>query len=90
MKTSQETVDRIRSAVQSKDPEDLRISAHRLKSSSAQLGAAALAADCRELEMMGASRALERAGEILNRLERHYAASCAALKDELSKHRLAA
>ena len=90
MKTSQETVDRIRSAVLSEDPEELRILAHRLKSSSAQLGAAALAADCRELEMMGASREMAQAGETLSRLERHYAASCAALKDELSKHRLAA
>lgn len=89
-KTSQETIDRIRSAVRSKDSEELRVSAHRLKSSSAQLGAAALAADCRDLEMMGASRELERAGEILSRLERHYVASCAALKDELAKHRLAA
>ncbi len=90
MKTSQETVNRIRLAVQSKDPEGLRVAAHQLKSSSAQLGAVALAADCRELEMMGASRELERAGETLSRLERHYEASCSALKDELSKHRLAA
>jgi HPt (histidine-containing phosphotransfer) domain-containing protein len=90
MKTSQETVDRIRLAVQSKDPDELRVSAHRLKSSSAQMGAAALAADCRELEMMGAGLELERAEETLSRLERHYEASCAALKHELAKHRLAA
>jgi HPt (histidine-containing phosphotransfer) domain-containing protein len=90
MKTSQETVDRIRLAVQSKDSEGLRVAAHRLKSSSAQLGAAALAADCRELEMMGAGLELERAEETLSRLEWHYEVSCAALKDELAKHRLAA
>ncbi|NJN69624.1 MAG: PAS domain S-box protein [Nitrospira sp.] len=50
VETSREMVERIRRAVVSKDAAELRASAHRLKSSSAQLGALDLAADCRELE----------------------------------------
>jgi HPt (histidine-containing phosphotransfer) domain-containing protein len=90
METSPEIVDRIRRAVLSKDAAELRASAHRLKSSSAQLGATALASDCRELEMMGASQELERADETLKKLERHYADVCAAFQDEISKGRAAA
>jgi PAS domain S-box-containing protein len=50
MDSSPEIIDRIRRAVLSKDAVELRAAAHRLKSSSAQLGASALASDCRELE----------------------------------------
>ena len=85
-----EIVDRIRRAVLSKDAVELRAAAHRLKSSSAQLGATALASDCRELEMMGARGELERADETLKKLERHYADACAAFQDEISKGRAAA
>jgi CheY-like chemotaxis protein/HPt (histidine-containing phosphotransfer) domain-containing protein len=83
-------VDRIRRAVLSQDAVELRASAHQLKSSSAQLGASALAADCRELEMMGADQELTRAGDVLSRLEQRYAAACAAFHDELAKMRPAA
>jgi PAS domain S-box-containing protein len=88
--TSTEIVDRIRRAVLSKDAAELRAAAHRLKSSSAQLGATALASDCRELEMMGARQELERADETFKKLERHYADACAAFQDEISKGRAAA
>jgi HPt (histidine-containing phosphotransfer) domain-containing protein len=88
--TSTEIVDRIRRAVLSTDAVELRAAAHRLKSSSAQLGATALAADCRELEMMGARGELERADETVKKLERHYADVCAAFQDEISKGRAAA
>jgi CheY-like chemotaxis protein/HPt (histidine-containing phosphotransfer) domain-containing protein len=83
-------VDRIRRAVLSHDAAELRASAHRLKSSSAQLGASALAADCRELEMMGANQELTRGGDVLSRLEQHYAAACVALQGELDRLRPAA
>jgi PAS domain S-box-containing protein len=88
--TSTEIVDRIRCAVLSKDAVELRAAAHRLKSSSAQLGATALASDCRELEMMGARGELERADETFKKLERHYADACAAFQDEIGKGRAAA
>ncbi len=90
VETSREMVDRIRRAVLSKDAAELRASAHRLKSSSAQLGALALAANCRELEMMGASQQLDRAGEVLGQFDQRYKAACAALQEELAKARLAA
>jgi len=88
--TSMEIVGRIRRAVLSRDAAELRAAAHRLKSSSAQLGATALASDCRELEMMGARQELERADETFKKLERHYAGACAAFQDEISKGRAAA
>jgi CheY-like chemotaxis protein len=90
MDTSPEIVDRIGRAVSSKDGAELRAAAHRLKSSSAQLGATAVASDCRELEMMGANQELEQADEAFKKLERHYAAACAAFQDEISKGRAAA
>ncbi|GKS65395.1 hypothetical protein YTPLAS72_26990 [Nitrospira sp.] len=90
IQTSQEMVARVRQAVLSKDATELRAAAHRLKSCSAQLGAVALAADCRELELMGACGELNRAGEVLSRFELHYESACGALQEELSKGRLAA
>ncbi|MBI5672194.1 MAG: Hpt domain-containing protein [Nitrospirae bacterium] len=90
MDSSPEIIDRIRRAVLSQDAVGLRAAAHRLKSSSAQLGAAALASDCRELEMMGARGESERADETLKKLERHYADACAAFQDEIGKGRAAA
>ncbi len=90
MDSSPEVIDRIRRAVLSKDAVELRAAAHRLKSSSAQLGATALASDCRELEMMGARGELERADETFKKLERHYADACAAFQDEIGKGRAAA
>lgn len=85
IETSREIVDRIRRAVAEKDAAELRASAHRLKSSSAQLGAVALAADCRELEMMGAGQELGRAGAVLTQFEQHYEAARTALQEELGK-----
>jgi PAS domain S-box-containing protein len=90
IESSQETVDRIRRAIQSKDASELRAAAHRLKSSSAQLGASALTADCRELEMMGARQELSRADEAMIRFDRHYAEACAAFQAELTKGQKAA
>jgi CheY-like chemotaxis protein/HPt (histidine-containing phosphotransfer) domain-containing protein len=90
IETSQEMVARVRQAVLSKDAAELRAAAHRLKSSSAQLGAVALAGDCRELELMGASGELNRAEEVLSRFELHYESACEALQEELAKGRPAA
>lgn len=90
IETSPVMVDRIRRAVLSKNADELRASAHCLKSSSAQLGASVLAADCRELELMGAGQDLGRAHEILSELEQHYTAACTAFRQELKKERPAA
>ncbi|MBH0199661.1 MAG: PAS domain S-box protein [Nitrospira sp.] len=88
--TSRQIVEQIRRAVFSRDAAELRMAAHRLKSSSAQLGASAVAVDCRELELMGARQELGRAEDVLNKLERHHAASCTAIQEELAKVRSAA
>ena len=90
MDSSPEIVDRIRRAVSEQNGTELRAAAHRLKSSSAQLGALAVASDCRELEMMGANQAMEQADEALKNLERHYAEACTAFQDEINKGRAAA
>ncbi len=90
MDSSPEIIDRMRRAVLSKNAGELRAAAHRLKSSSAQLGATALASDCRELEMMGARGELERAEETFKNLERRYADACAAFQDAIGKGRAAA
>ncbi|MGC4098089.1 MAG: ATP-binding protein [Nitrospira sp.] len=84
---SQEMINRIRRAIQLKDAAELRATAHQLKSSSAQLGAVALAAACRELEMMGVSQELDRADETLSKMERHYAAVREVFERELVKGR---
>jgi HPt (histidine-containing phosphotransfer) domain-containing protein len=52
----------MQSALSAGDPQELRRAAHSLKSNSASFGAQALAQVCKELEEMGKSGALERAG----------------------------
>ena len=87
LETSRDIVKRIRAAVESQNAVELRAAAHRLKSSSAQLGASAVADDCRELEMMGQHHELTHASAVLRRFEEHYVAACAAFKKELAKGR---
>lgn len=90
LETSPDLVDRIRSAVRSRNAPDLRAAAHRLKSCSAQLGALAVSADCRELELMGERQNLTEADQMVGRLEQHYAAACGALRGEVTKGRVVA
>jgi PAS domain S-box-containing protein len=88
--TSPDIVDRIRSAARSQSATELRAAAHRLKSSSAQLGAMAVSADCRELEQMGERQDLTHVDEVIARLDQHYAEACDALRGEVTKGRTAA
>ncbi len=90
VETSQEMIDQLRCAVLSNDAAGLRALAHRLKSSSAQLGAAALVDDCRTLELMGANQKLTHASDVLSRLEKHYAAARTVLQREIDETRPAA
>lgn len=90
LETSPDIVDRIRSAVRSQNATELRAAAHRLKSSSAQLGVMAVSADCRELEQMGERQDFTHVDEVAARLEQHYAAACVALRGEVTKGRMAA
>ncbi|MBX3349580.1 MAG: PAS domain S-box protein [Nitrospira sp.] len=88
--TSPDIVERIRSAARSQNATELRAAAHRLKSSSAQLGAMAVSADCRELEQMGERQDLTHVDEVIARLGQHYVAACDALRGEVSKGKAAA
>jgi two-component system, sensor histidine kinase and response regulator len=53
----------MRAAVSAGDAEGLRRAAHSLKSNSANFGALALSAECKELEMMGKAGVLEGAAD---------------------------
>ena len=73
----------IRSAVQTGDAAGLSAAAHRLKSSSAQLGACATADHCQALERLATAGQLHTALSVLQRLEASYQASCARIEAEL-------
>jgi PAS domain S-box-containing protein len=90
LETTPDIVDQIHSAVRSQNATELRAAAHRLKSCSAQLGALAVSADCRELELMGERHDLTSVDEVVGRLEQHYATACGELRGEVTKRRLAA
>ncbi|HLE27354.1 MAG TPA: Hpt domain-containing protein [Anaerolineales bacterium] len=62
----------IRQAVESGKPEELRRAAHSLKSNSANFGAMTLSRLCKELEEIGKSGAVARAGERLPGIEAEY------------------
>jgi len=69
----------IRLAFDAGQPQALAREAHALKSSSAQLGARALADACRQLEMKGREGTLEGTAEIVARLPADFEAAKAAL-----------
>jgi PAS domain S-box-containing protein len=84
LEDSRRLVEQIRVAVATHDPETLHQAAHRLKSSSAQLGALATADYCRDLETLGRLAQLERAEEPLARLTEAHDAACAVMTQELT------
>ncbi len=63
----------VREAIEQGDAAALRMAAHTLKSSSANLGARTLAAYCQELETMAEENALESAAQLLSEIESGYA-----------------
>lgn len=77
----------IKEACATGDPAKLRSAAHTLKSSSASLGAEALAAICKDLEDMGRINNTERAASTMSVLELEYAEVCRALAAELPNER---
>ncbi|MGB2945312.1 MAG: response regulator, partial [Nitrospira sp.] len=76
-------VEQIRSAVQSQDSVALSQAAHRLKSSSAQLGVLATAAHCKELETLGRLARIDEAAHLLSQLIEAHQFACAAITSEL-------
>ncbi len=86
---SRDSVDALRDALRANDPVGLQAVAHRLKSSSAQLGAIALAARCKELELMGATKNLVDADRTLAALQSEYANACTVFRNEIAKEKQA-
>ncbi len=84
---SRDSVDALRDAIRANDPAALQAVAHRLKSSSAQLGAIAVAAQCKELEAMGAQKNLIDADRVLANLQAHYLAACIVFRNEIAKEK---
>ncbi len=64
----------LRRSLGEEDADELRRAAHTLKSNGATLGAEGFTQLCRELEERARSRELDRAGELVDRIEREYGA----------------
>jgi HPt (histidine-containing phosphotransfer) domain-containing protein len=84
---SRKLVDQLRQAVASNDPATLHAVAHRLKSSSATLGALTVAARCKELEALGRSHRIEGALDHFQHLERDFEAVCSIFQATLNKEK---
>ena len=84
---SRDSLDALREAIRANNPTALQAIAHRLKSSSAQLGASAVAARCQELETMGGRKNLIDADHLLAQLESDYQTACGIFRNEISKGR---
>jgi PAS domain S-box-containing protein len=85
---SRDSLAALRDAIQAGDPAAVQAIAHRLKSSSAQLGAFAVAARCKELEAMGCRKTLLDAERIFRLLQSDHAIACLAFRHEISKGEL--
>lgn len=72
MDNAPKLLENLREYLEQKDADALRMAAHSLKSSSANLGAKALAEDCLELETLARNNQLDGAAEILYRLETNF------------------
>ena len=77
-----ELLQTMQAAIAHKDAESLRVAAHTLKSSSANVGARVLSDLCRELEELGRNGSLDNAATKLSRLYDEYHRVDAALTDE--------
>ncbi len=84
LQSAQETVESLREALRRDDAAALYAAAHRLKSSSAQLGALTLSEQCQELESMGRSQSVADADAALRRLETEFFRVAEALRSELA------
>ncbi|MCE9536556.1 MAG: response regulator, partial [Nitrospirae bacterium] len=82
---SRTLVGQLRQAITAKDSAMLHALAHRLKSSSATLGALTLAAHCKELEALGRERRIETAPDRFRELERDFTAVCSIFQAAINK-----
>ena len=82
---SRDSINALHDAVRANNPAALQAIAHRLKSSSAQLGAVAVAARCQELEIMGSRKNLIDADHTLAQLRADYLSACTIFRNEIAK-----
>lgn len=82
---SRTLVEQLRQAIASKDSTMLHALAHRLKSSSATLGALTMATHCKELEALGRERRIEEAPDLFRELERDFTAVCSIFQAAINK-----
>ena len=75
------SLDEMRAAIEHASGKDLKPAAHRLKGSSATLGAKRMASVCRELESLGTHDDITAAAPMLDRLERIATESFKALRE---------
>jgi signal transduction histidine kinase/DNA-binding response OmpR family regulator/HPt (histidine-containing phosphotransfer) domain-containing protein/HAMP domain-containing protein len=85
LESSSKQVKKLRQAIAIGGASEIRSVAHSLKSSSANLGAAKLAAMCAELESLARAGAVEGCATILALLEAEYGRVCEALAKELDQ-----
>ncbi|MGB3397757.1 MAG: PAS domain S-box protein [Nitrospira sp.] len=85
--SSRESLEALRDAIRANDPTVLQAIAHRLKSSSAQLGALAVAASCKELETMGHRNNLVDAERSFAQLQSDYLTACTVFRNEIAKEK---
>ncbi|MGZ4504899.1 MAG: response regulator [Nocardioidaceae bacterium] len=76
-----EAMQDIRSAVDHRDPQELRMSSHRLKGSALNLGAASVGRLCLALEQLGDSGSTDGADRLLAELEQELDRAALALRD---------
>jgi HPt (histidine-containing phosphotransfer) domain-containing protein len=72
-------------AIENSDSKALQMSAHSLKSSSANLGAIGIAEHCKALELMGREKRTEGAAELLAQIEGDYQLAGAELGTYLTE-----
>lgn len=73
VESTTELMEPLRAGVLAGDPEAIQRESHRLKGSSANIGAEALQAESRELEQLGRSGSVAGAVELLARIEAEFA-----------------
>src|SRR5438477_567606 len=72
LKTSVDLLDKLRAGQAAADPEAVRFAAHTLKSGTAMVGAAGLAASLSELEHRARSGSIEGSDETIDAVEQEY------------------
>nr|MCH9670299.1 response regulator [Gammaproteobacteria bacterium] len=79
---AQSLIGELKDAVESKAADGIRQSAHALKSSSANVGAAPIAELCKELEQMGREDEIEGTDELLGQIEQLHPRICELLHEQ--------